>query len=78
MMQTPAPLEVSPDEVGIGKAARPMSLSRTSMQKLVDAGVVAAVKTACGHRRISRSSLMLKMPACSALSPLSVPQQSLA
>ncbi len=34
-----------------------MSLSRTSMQKLVDAGEVAAIKTTGGHRRILRSSL---------------------
>ncbi|MEY4140080.1 MAG: hypothetical protein RLZZ371_2262, partial [Pseudomonadota bacterium] len=39
------------------------SLSRTSMQKLVDAGVVVAVKTMGGHRRILRSSLMMKVPA---------------
>lgn len=32
------------------------------MQKLVDAGVVSAVKTMGGHRRILRSSLMLKVP----------------
>lgn len=55
--------ELSPDYVGVGEAARLMSLSRTSMQKLVDAGVVSAIKTAGGHRRILRSSLMLKMPA---------------
>lgn len=39
------------------------------MQKLVDAGVVAAVKTMGGHRRILRSSLMMKVPA----SPSSLP-----
>ena len=43
--------------VGIGEAARLMSLSRTSMQKLVDSGEVAAIKTAGGHRRILRKSL---------------------
>lgn len=46
-----------------------MSLSRTSVQKLVDAGVVSAIKTAGGHRRILRSSLMLKVPANLAPSP---------
>lgn len=59
-----APLEY----VGIGEAARLMSLSRTSMQKLVDAGLVSAIKTAGGHRRILRSSLMMKVSADWALS----------
>lgn len=70
-MPTPSMQELSPDYVGVGEAARLMSLSRTSMQKLVDAGVVAAIKTVGGHRRILRSSLMLKVPANPA-----VPQQS--
>lgn len=50
-------LDKDSEFVGIGEAARIMSLSRTSMQKLVDAGEVAAIKTTGGHRRILRSSL---------------------
>jgi excisionase family DNA binding protein len=50
-------LDQDSEFVGIGEAARIMSLSRTSMQKLVDAGEVAAIKTTGGHRRILRSSL---------------------
>lgn len=61
-MRTLSSPELSADYVGVGEAARLMSLSRTSMQKLVDAGVVSAIKTAGGHRRILRSSLMLKLP----------------
>jgi excisionase family DNA binding protein len=45
------------DLVGIGEAADMLGMSRTSMQKLVDAGHVAAIKTAGGHRRIQRQSL---------------------
>ena len=45
------------DLVGIGEAAELLGMSRTSMQKLVDAGHVAALKTAGGHRRILRQSL---------------------
>ena len=45
------------DLVGIGEAAEILGMSRTSMQKLVDAGHVAALKTAGGHRRIQRQSL---------------------
>jgi excisionase family DNA binding protein len=62
-MRTTSTPDTSFDYVGIGEAARLMSLSRTSMQKLVDAGVVSAIKTVGGHRRILRSSLMLKVPA---------------
>jgi excisionase family DNA binding protein len=62
MRTLPTP-ETLPEYVGIGEAARLMSLSRTSMQKLVDADVVSAIKTVGGHRRILRSSLMLRMPA---------------
>ena len=69
-MPTTFTSEVSTDYVGIGEAARLMSLSRTSMQKLVDSGAVAAIKTAGGHRRILRSALMLKVPA----KPASAPQ----
>ena len=43
--------------IGIGEAARIMSLSRSSIQKLVDSGEVAAIKTVGGHRRILRTSL---------------------
>ena len=68
-MPTTFTSELSTDYVGVGEAARLMSLSRTSMQKLVDAGVVSAIKTAGGHRRILRSSLMLKVPANLAPSP---------
>ncbi len=59
----------STDYIGIGEAARLMSLSRTSMQKLVDGGMVTAIKTVGGHRRILRSSLLLKAPAILASSP---------
>ncbi|MGA0569275.1 response regulator [Variovorax sp. VNK109] len=45
------------DFVGIGDAAAALGLSRTSLQKLVDGGHLAAVKTAGGHRRIARASL---------------------
>lgn len=43
--------------VGIGEAAQILGLSRTSLQKLVDSGQLAAVKTTGGHRRILRGSL---------------------
>ena len=43
--------------VGIGEAAGILGLSRTSLQKLVDSGQLEAIKTAGGHRRISRASL---------------------
>lgn len=43
--------------VGIGEASTRLGLSRTSVQKLVDSGELAAVKTAGGHRRILKSSL---------------------
>lgn len=45
------------DFVGIGEAAQILGLSRTSLQKLVDSGQLAAVKTTGGHRRIARASL---------------------
>jgi excisionase family DNA binding protein len=45
------------DYVGIGEAAEVLGLSRTSLQKLVDSGQLAAVKTAGGHRRIPREAL---------------------
>jgi excisionase family DNA binding protein len=48
---------MSSDFVMIGEAAEILGLSRTSLQKLVDGGHLAAVKTAGGHRRISRDSL---------------------
>jgi excisionase family DNA binding protein len=69
MRATSSP-ELPNDYVGIGEAARLMALSRTSMQKLVDAGEVSAIKTAGGHRRILRSSLMLKVPGNPAPAPL--------
>lgn len=68
-MQTLSAPELSNEYVGVGEAARLMSLSRTSMQKLVDAGAVSAIKTVGGHRRILRSSLMLKVPANLAPAP---------
>lgn len=43
--------------VGIGEASSLLGLSRTSVQKLVDAGRLLAVKTEGGHRRILRDSL---------------------
>ena len=61
-MRSTSTASISSDYIGVGEAARLMSLSRTSMQKLVDAGVVEAVKTMGGHRRILRSSLMMKVP----------------
>jgi excisionase family DNA binding protein len=73
-MHIPSAPDVSTEYVGVGEAARLMSLSRTSMQKLVDAGVVSAIKTAGGHRRILRSSLMLKMPANLAASQQRAPR----
>lgn len=45
------------DFFGIGEASRILGLSRTSLQKLVDAGKIPAVKTAGGHRRIARDAL---------------------
>ncbi|HQS31122.1 MAG: hypothetical protein B7X59_10110 [Polaromonas sp. 39-63-203] len=45
------------DFVGIGEASRMLGLSRTSLQKLVDAGRIPAVKTAGGHRRLSRTAV---------------------
>ena len=45
------------DLVGVGEAAQILGMSRTSLQKLVDGGHLAAIKTAGGHRRISRESL---------------------
>lgn len=44
-------------QVGIGEASKRLALSRTSIQKLVDSGQLAAIKTAGGHRRILASSL---------------------
>jgi excisionase family DNA binding protein len=44
--------------VGIGEASELLGLSRTSVQKLVDEGRLAAIKTLGGHRRIERASLM--------------------
>lgn len=67
---TPA---ISSEYIGVGEAARLMSLSRTSMQKLVDAGVVEAVKTMGGHRRILRSSLMMKVPGLASQLKQAVP-----
>jgi excisionase family DNA binding protein len=43
---------------GIGEAAALLGLSRTSVQKLVDAGHLQAVKTQGGHRRVLRTSLL--------------------
>ena len=34
-----------------------MGLSRTSLQKLVDSGMIPAVKTAGGHRRLTRGAI---------------------
>lgn len=42
---------------GIGEAAKILALSRTSIQKLVDSGQLAAVRTTGGHRRIIRESI---------------------
>lgn len=42
---------------GIGETADILGLSRTSIQKLVDIGKLAAIKTHGGHRRILRSSI---------------------
>lgn len=47
--------QVNEDFVGIGEASRILGLSRTSLQKLVDSGRIAAVKTAGGHRRLTRA-----------------------
>ncbi|MBE7941348.1 MULTISPECIES: response regulator [Ramlibacter] len=47
-----------PHYVGIGEAAELLGLSRTSLQKLVDAGRLEAIKTLGGHRRILRTSLL--------------------
>jgi excisionase family DNA binding protein len=46
-----------PDVVGIGEAAAALGLSRGTVQKMVDGGELAAVRTHGGHRRISRESL---------------------
>lgn len=48
---------ISIDYVGIGEASQILKLSRTSIQKLVDGGQLAAIKTLGGHRRIVRTSL---------------------
>ena len=45
------------DFVGIGEASRILGLSRTSLQKLVDSGRIPAVKTAGGHRRLTREAV---------------------
>lgn len=50
-------IKVNQDFVGIGEASRLLGLSRTSLQKLVDAGRIPAVKTAGGHRRLSRKAV---------------------
>lgn len=47
----------SPNLLGIGDAARILDVSRTTVQKMVDAGVLQAVRTTGGHRRILKSSL---------------------
>jgi len=62
--------EEAPDTfVGLGEAAQVLGLSRTSVQKLVDAGHVEAVRTGGGHRRILRSSLMSYRQGMAALGP---------
>lgn len=43
--------------VGIGEASKILGLSRTSLQKLVDSGRIPAVKTAGGHRRLTRAAV---------------------
>ncbi|NDP64160.1 response regulator [Polaromonas sp.] len=48
---------MSEDFVGIGEASRILGLSRTSLQKLVDSGKIAAVKTEGGHRRLTRAAV---------------------
>jgi excisionase family DNA binding protein len=48
---------VNEDFVGIGEASRILGLSRTSLQKLVDSGRIPAVKTAGGHRRLTRAAV---------------------
>ena len=45
------------DFVGIGEASRILGVSRTSLQKLVDSGRIPAVKTAGGHRRLTREAV---------------------
>lgn len=45
------------DFVGIGEASRILGLSRTSLQKLVDSGRIPAVRTAGGHRRLTRDAV---------------------
>lgn len=58
-MNNPTSAPAAPaDYVGLGEAAQQLALSRTSVQKLVDLGHLAAVRTAGGHRRILRSSLL--------------------
>jgi len=46
-----------PNLLGIGDAARLLGVSRTTVQKMVDAGDLQAVRTSGGHRRILKSSL---------------------
>lgn len=43
--------------MGSGEASKILGLSRTSLQKLVDSGKIPAVKTAGGHRRLTRESV---------------------
>lgn len=50
-------LKVNENFVGIGEASRILGLSRTSLQKLVDSGRIPAVKTAGGHRRLTRAAV---------------------
>lgn len=45
------------DFVGIGEASRILGLSKTSVQKLVDAGKIPAIKTDGGHRRLGREAV---------------------
>lgn len=44
--------------LGVGEAAEILGVSRTSLQRLVDTGRIAAIKTSGGHRRIERSAVM--------------------
>lgn len=50
-------LKVDEEFVGIGEASKILGMSRTSLQKLVDSGSIQGVKTAGGHRRLTRAAV---------------------